>query len=156
MKSIRLFTLASIVLLLLGFLAACGGASATATPDPNAAKPSNPGGTGKALTLKGDASNGEKIFANSCAQCHGDQGKGGITNPGSTDGTIPPLNPIDETLANKDPKVFAANIDLFIEHGSTPEGPNPSKSMLQFGDSNLLQPQEIADVIAYVISLNEK
>jgi cytochrome c len=146
-------TLAS--LLVFTLLAACS-APATATPDVDAAKPSNTGGPGKALSLTGDVKNGEKVFADKCAVCHGDQGKGGVANPGSDDTTIPALNPIDETLANKDPKVFAANVDLFIEHGSTPEGDNPTKVMLPFGDTQILQPQEIADVIAYVISLNKQ
>ncbi len=84
------------------------------------------------------------------------QGQGGINNPGSNDGTIPPLNPIDDTLVNADPKVFAYNIDLFIEHGSTPSGTNPKETMPAWGDQHKLTPQQIADVIAYVISLNKK
>jgi mono/diheme cytochrome c family protein len=147
---------ALVSLLIFTLLAACSGASATSTPDPNAAQPSNTGGPGKALTLTGDVKNGEKVFADKCAECHGDQGKGGIANEGSDDGTIPELNPIDETIVNKDPKVFAANLDVFIEHGSTPEGSSPTRVMLPFGDTQILQPQEIADVIAYVISLNKQ
>ncbi|HEX9018228.1 MAG TPA: hypothetical protein VF806_03525, partial [Anaerolineaceae bacterium] len=60
---------------------------------------------------------------------------------------------------NTDAKVFAQNIDLFVEHGSTPEakqGATPAQSMVAFGDNKTLAPQEIADVIAYVISLNKK
>jgi mono/diheme cytochrome c family protein len=153
MRYIRKLFLVSLSIVVLTWLAACG--SAAVTPDPNAAKPSNPGGTGKALTLTGNAQNGAKVFADNCAQCHGDQGKGGVVNEGSKDGTIPALNPIDETLKNKDPKVFAANIDLFIEHGSTPEGNQPTRIMMPFGDGGMLEPQQIADVIAYVISLNQ-
>jgi mono/diheme cytochrome c family protein len=44
---------------------------------------------------------------------------------------------------------------LFIEHGSTPEGDNPAKSMPAWGDNNTLTPQQIADVIAYIMSLNK-
>lgn len=141
-------------LLVFTLLASCG--SKTATPDPNAAKPSKPGGTGKALTLKGDPANGEKIFKAKCVLCHGEDGKGGIENDGSEDGTVPELNPIDETIYNSDAKVFAANLDLFIEHGSTPAGTGPTRIMLPFGDSTILKPQDIADVISYVISLNTK
>jgi mono/diheme cytochrome c family protein len=79
---------------------------------------------------------------------------GNIANPGSTDGTIPPLDPIDETLIDKDLKVFATNLDLFIEHGSTPEGPSPKEKMPAWGDEQKLTPQQIADVIAYLIRLN--
>jgi len=86
--------------------------------------------------------------------CHGDQGKGGVSNPGSTDGTIPALNPIDATLVNTDPKVYATNLDLFLQHGSTPAGDKPAKQMAAWGDSGTLTQQQIADVIAYVMSLN--
>ena len=46
------------------------------------------------------------------------------------------------------------NLDLFLEHGSTPEGPNPKETMPAWGDTKKLTPQQIADVIAYVMSLN--
>ena len=96
-----------------------------------------------------------KVYAQQCTKCHGEAGKGGVANPGSTDGSIPALNPIDETLVDKDPKVYALNIDLFMEHGSTPGGPNPKEKMTAWGDEKKLTPQQIADVIAYVISLNK-
>lgn len=153
MKSMKWVLLVLTALLVLA--SACS-SSPTATPDADSAKPSNPGGTGKALTLTGNAQNGAKIFNDRCAECHGPEGKGGVENPGSNDGTVPALNPVDETIANADPKVFAANLDLFIEHGSKPEGDNPQKQMVGFGDNGILQPQDIADVIAYIISLNKK
>jgi mono/diheme cytochrome c family protein len=136
--------------------------SAGGTPTPNEpepteeiARPSNPGGPGPAMNLTGDVSSGQQIFVSNCEICHGAAGKGGNPNPGSSDGTIPALNPIDPTLKSADDKEFAANLDLFIEHGSTPEGTNPTFSMIAWGDKNLLAPQQIADVIAYVISLNK-
>jgi mono/diheme cytochrome c family protein len=97
---------------------------------------------------------GAKIYVDSCKKCHGPDGKGEVSNPGSTDGTIPALNPIDSTLVNKDHKVFAYNLDLFLEHGSQPEGPNPKEKMPAWGDEKTLTPQQIADVMAYVMSLN--
>ena len=42
-----------------------------------------------------------------------------------------------------------------MEHGSTPEGSNPILTMPAWGDKMLLTPQQIADVIAYMISLNK-
>lgn len=126
---------------------------ATATPEP--AEPSNPGGPGEAVNLTGDVQGGQQIFATYCAACHGKAGVGGVPNPGSDDGTVPSLNPIDPTLANPDPKKFALNIDLFIQHGSAPEGDSPQKKMPAWGDTNTLSQQQIADVIAYVISLNQ-
>lgn len=147
-KTIFLF-----VLVLTLALAACGGKASSET---ETAKPSNPGGPGEAINLTGDATKGADVFAANCAACHGDQGKGGVQNVGSKDGTVPSLNPIDSTLVNADYKTFATNLDLFIEHGSTPEGDNPTFKMTPFGDQKLLSSQDIANVIAYVISLNKK
>ncbi len=129
-------------------------AGATATPEPETARPSNPGGPGVALKLTGDPQSGAKVFTDNCQKCHGDQGQGDVKNPGSDDGTIPALNPIDETIADTDPKVFACNVDLFVEHGSVPSGPNPQQTMTPWGDNKQLTDQQIADVIAYVMSLN--
>ena len=143
-----------------GATSVSGGAAATAMPEPTSgttveiARPSNPGGPGQAATMTGDPKAGAVIFAANCKPCHGDQGKVGVSNPGSTDGTVPPLNPIDETLVSKDPKVYAYNLDLFIQHGSTPEGDKPTLKMAAWGDDGKLTQQQIADVIAYIISLN--
>jgi len=128
--------------------------AATTAAAKEPARPSNAGGPGPAIKLKGDVAAGAKVFVDSCKKCHGDAGTTGIDNPGSTDGTIPNLNPIDDTLVDKDPVVFATNIDLFIEHGSTPGGSKPKEVMDAWGDQKKLTPQQIADVIAYIISLN--
>jgi mono/diheme cytochrome c family protein len=122
---------------------------------PSVAQPSNLGGPGKAIDLKGDATAGKKVFETNCLSCHGQDAKGGVPNPGSDDGTVPPLNPIDDTMKTSDYKTFSTNIDLWIEHGSTPAGTKPTFLMTTFGDNNTLKPQQIADVIAYVISLNK-
>ncbi len=151
-----------VVTVLAVFLSACGSKPAQQTGEEGGeiARPSNPGGPGQAVSLQGDATKGAETFKTTCTPCHGDQGKGGIKNTGSKDGTVPALNPIDPTLVSSDPKVFATNLDLFLEHGSTPEeqaeGVTPAFSMPAFGDQKLLQPQDIANVIAYVISLNKK
>ncbi len=146
------------VMILASFLVACGGNAKATEKEPDesgeAAKPSNGGGPGDAINLKGDPAAGQQIFATTCTPCHGQQGKGGVQNPGSKDETVPSLNPIDPTIANKDYKTFATNMDLFLQHGSTPEGGSPSLKMPSFGDSNMLTQQQIADVISYVISLN--
>ena len=152
-------------------LAACGtAASPTAAPAPVAtsapaataadaekeevARPSNAGGPGEAIKLKGDAAAGAKVFVDNCKKCHGDEGKTGIDNPGATDGTVPALNPLDDTMIDKDAVVYATNIDLFIEHGSTPAGKTPKQVMTAFGDEKKLTTQQIADVTAYIMSLN--
>jgi mono/diheme cytochrome c family protein len=154
-KNRKIIMVTTVLVLLLSLLAACG-AKATPAPDTETIpKPSNPGGPGEAVNLTGNATTGAQVFADNCASCHGDQGKTGIANPGSADGTVPSLNPIDEALVNADAKTFATNIDLFVEHGSTPEGSSPTQVMTAFGDKKLLTSQQIADVIAYVISLNK-
>jgi mono/diheme cytochrome c family protein len=126
----------------------------TSSAPEEAAAPSLPGGPGAAVGLTGDAKKGMPLFGQFCAPCHGPQGVLGIPNTDSDDGSVPALNPIDETIANKDLKQFASAVDLFVEHGSVPAGPAPQIAMPSFGDGKLLLDQQIADVIAYVISLN--
>jgi mono/diheme cytochrome c family protein len=142
---------------LVGTLIGTGAEAATpAAGGDQVARPSNPGGPGEAVTLKGDPAEGEKIYVANCIPCHNTQGQGGILNPGSDDGTVPALNPIDPTLISGNYSTFAYNIDLFIQHGSTPAGSNPTLKMPAWGDENKLTQQNIADVIAYLISLNKK
>jgi mono/diheme cytochrome c family protein len=123
-------------------------------PTPEPAQPSQPGSPGPAATMTGNAAQGRSNFGLYCASCHGPEGVQGIPNPGSDDGSVPVLNPIDPTIPNPDSNIFAANIDLFIQHGSVPSGPSPLLIMPSFGDSELLTQQQIADLIAYLISLN--
>ncbi len=123
-------------------------------PTPAPARPSLPGKPGNAINLTGDVARGKVAFGAYCAACHGPEGAQGVPNPGSDDGSVPVLNPIDPTIANPDQKVFAINVDLFIEHGSVPSGPSPVLMMPSFGDSKMLTDQQIADLIAYVMSLN--
>lgn len=155
------FRLGMAMILPMVFVWACGPGPQTPQGPPKTgqaeqARPSNPGNPGKAVELKGDPQKGAAIFRDNCMKCHNAAGKGGIANPGSTDGTVPALNPIDPTLYSKDAKEFAQNIDLFIEHGSTPEGENPALTMPAFGERQMLTQQQIADVIAYCIGLNKK
>jgi mono/diheme cytochrome c family protein len=133
---------------------------ATETPPPaNAptaepAQPSNTGGPGAALTLTGNADRGQPLFGQYCASCHGPQGTLGTANPGTDDGYVPQLNPIDPSIANADPVKFANNVDLFVEHGSVPGGDQPKILMPNFGDAKILTPQQIADLLAYVVRIN--
>jgi ubiquinol-cytochrome c reductase cytochrome b subunit len=111
-------------------------------------------GPGPAASLIGSWEHGEVLFASYCQSCHGPQGTDKIPNPGSKDGTVPSLNPIDPALFNKDPLTFAKNIDSFIQHGSTPEGDQPAIVMPNFGDKNNLTQQQISGVEAYILHLN--
>lgn len=122
---------------------------------PDIARPSNPGGPGPAIGLTGNVDSGKAIYVANCQTCHGAEGVGGNPNSGTADETIPALNPIDPSMVNSDYQTFATNIDLFIEHGSTPDGTVPNFLMPAWGDTGALQPQQIADVIAYIISLNK-
>jgi len=149
-----------VVLLSLAVLAACSSAKPTAESESAAGeecteipKPDNAGAVGAAVGLTGDATAGATIFADKCAVCHGDQGKGGVANPGAEEPTVPELNPIDACMKNADAKTYATNIDLFIEWGTQLEG--ATKNMPAFGQQAVLTQQQIADVIAYVISLNK-
>lgn len=114
-------------------------------------------GVGSAASVHGDAQAGATKFAANCAVCHGDRGAGGVPNPGSDDGTVPMLNPIDPGFlqdSNGSAAIFARDLDPFIQHGSRPSGPNPLLQMPAWGDHRLLTQNDIADVEAYVMSLN--
>jgi len=147
-----LFGLMLVLSLLVAACSAKTAPPAAGTEEPEVANSKQPGA---AINMTGDAAAGAGIYNTKCAECHGKEGKGGKANPGSADGTIPALNPMDPEIKSADAKTFATNLDLFIEHGSKPEGDNPLKSMTAFGDQKLLTPQQIADVIAYIISLNK-
>jgi mono/diheme cytochrome c family protein len=108
---------------------------------------------GDAINLAGDVARGEKVYATSCVSCHGLKGVGNVQNAGSKDGSVPPLNPMDPEIASKDAKTYVKNIDVYMEHGSVPEGEKPSLTMPAFGDLKKLTPQQIADVIAYTITI---
>jgi mono/diheme cytochrome c family protein len=110
---------------------------------------------GDAINLTGDPAAGLVVFTNQCVQCHGENGAEGVANPDSDDGNVPLLNPIDPEIKGTDLKSFVLNVDLFIQSGSTPPGANPKLKMPAFGQTNLLTQQQIADVIAYIISLNK-
>ena len=118
--------------------------------------PPGPGEVGVAVTMTGNVTRGAQVFKTSCMSCHGAGGDGKVANPGSEDGTVPPLNPIDPEIAGPDIKAFTKNIDIYIEHGSTPEGSKPTLKMPAFGDEKKLTPQQIADVIAYTISIGRR
>jgi mono/diheme cytochrome c family protein len=109
---------------------------------------------GEAAYVIGNTDHGEDIFEQKCASCHGPQGTDKVPNPGSDDGFVPALNPIDKELLSKEPQTFTKNIDVFIQHGSVPSGTNPQFQMLAFGDDHTLTQQQIANAEAYILQLN--
>jgi mono/diheme cytochrome c family protein len=112
------------------------------------------GPPGQAASLTGDAGKGEPGFGLYCAFCHGPEGVQGLPNPGSDDGSVPVLNPIDPEIASSDAQAFVQNVDGYLEHGSQPEGSGPLLLMPPFGQRQMLSQQQIADLIAYVLKLN--
>jgi ubiquinol-cytochrome c reductase cytochrome b subunit len=144
-------------------IAGGGTLAPTAVPVPTAAAIGPPstkpvkmavGPAGLAASVIGSPERGVVVFTEVCLSCHGPLGTDNIPNPGSEDGKVPPLNPINRNLFSKDPQTFAENIDRFIQHGSIPQGPNPKFRMLPFGDENSLTQQAISNVEAYVMQLN--
>jgi ubiquinol-cytochrome c reductase cytochrome b subunit len=109
---------------------------------------------GKAAFIIGSAGNGADLYKEQCISCHGPEGRGGVANPGSDDGTVPPLGPIDRALYSVDPKVFAASIDRMIQHGAMPSGPHPALHMPAWGDTRSLTQEEISNLEAYIMKLN--
>ena len=109
---------------------------------------------GDAINLTGDPIAGLTVFTAQCEKCHGVAGQLGVDNSGSDDGSVPVLNPIDPEIKNTDLKIFAYNLDLYLQSGSTPSGTSPKLTMPSFGRDGVLTQQQIADVIAYLISLN--
>jgi len=126
---------------------------AMATP-PVSMEAESKGMVGSAAYVIGNRERGAELFKDYCSNCHGPKGARGIVNPDSDTGRVPALNPISRDLYNSDPRVFAKNIDRFIQHGSMPAGKSPALRMLPFGDTHTLTPQEIANVEAYVLMLN--
>ena len=109
---------------------------------------------GQAAYIIGNARHGGDIFKEKCESCHGPQGTDKIPNPGSDDKFVPALNPIDSELFSENPERFAEKIDMFIQYGSMPSGPNPQFLMLAFGDDHTLTQQQIANIEAYILQLN--
>jgi ubiquinol-cytochrome c reductase cytochrome b subunit len=110
--------------------------------------------TGPAANIIGSPDQGGLIFANQCAGCHGPKGIGKIPNPGSEEGSVPELNPIGQKVFSKDPQDFADAIDRFIQNGSTPSGKAPRLSMPAFGKRSSLTQQQISNIEAYILKLN--
>lgn len=142
-----------------------GGVSEAALPAPGAKASPVPAATpsgavpeqvqpGRAAFIIGSPERGAELFKRSCSSCHGAEGASGVPNPGSAEGRVPNLKPIDRELYSENALVFAENIDRYIQHGSTPAGPGPAIRMPAFGDSNTLTQQEMANIEAYILFLN--
>jgi len=148
--------LVAYLLSLTGTSAAVGGEAPSALPSlavPTVAAPAVQL-PGKAAYIIGSAEHGALLYEKNCRSCHGTRGAGQVPNPGSTDGTVPALNPVDRKLYNANPQFFASNIDLAIQYGSQPAGNHPALVMPAFGVNRALTQEEIAHLEAYILDLN--
>ena len=128
----------------------------TASTSPSSTPPAADAQAASVTVVKmiGDPRHGAVLFALDCAKCHGKAGVGNVPNPGSQAGVVSQLAPIARGLFSDDPVVFAENIDRFIQYGVTPPGPAPALQMPGFGATRALTLPEIANIEAYVLSLN--
>jgi len=94
------------------------------------------------------------LFELYCAKCHDKAGTDNVPNPGSQAGVVSALAPIAPGLFSADTVEFAANIDRFIQQGLTPLAPALTLQIPAFGTTHPLAVQEIANIEAYVLSLN--
>jgi mono/diheme cytochrome c family protein len=135
-----------------------------ATPESALNTTPTPGPSVASYTI-GSADHGKLIFVAYCQQCHGVEGKKGIDNPNSVDGSVPLLNPIDPEISGADKnghvadaQKFVDGIDQYLQNGSspdaTPDGADPKYKMPSFGNTFALTQAQIADVQAYVLELN--
>jgi len=125
-----------------------GSSSGEAAENQERAGPAASSGSGvQATGIIGDKDHGQILFHQSCIMCHGPQGSH-PQQPG-----VPVLNPIDRAVYNADPQLFAQHIDQYIEHG-IPNTVKGGPDMPAFGDSHALSQAQIADLEAYVLSLN--
>jgi len=133
-----------------------------ATPESSiVSTPAVPGPSAASHTI-GGAEHGQAIFVSYCVPCHGQEGKGGVPNPNSADGTVPEINPIDPEISGEkkpfDVQFFVDNIDAYIQNGSIvepkAEGDTPKYNMPSFGNTYAMTQAQIADVEAYVLKLN--
>jgi mono/diheme cytochrome c family protein len=130
------------------------------TPDSSIVSTSPVPGPSVASHQIGGADHGSTLFALYCVECHGEKGAKGVENPGSVDGEVPSLNPIDPEIKGKTPQEFVDGLDAYLQNGSMPEAatstPNagPRLKMPSFGNTYALTEPQIADLEAYAMRLN--
>ncbi|MBF0490106.1 MAG: cytochrome b N-terminal domain-containing protein [Candidatus Omnitrophica bacterium] len=109
-------------------------------------------GLGEAVNIIGDREHGSVLFHQSCIMCHGPNGNNKTPGFVAPKG-VPALNPINSTVYNANASTFVQRIDVYLQHGipnTVAGGPN----MPSFGDTHALTQAQIADLEAYVLSLN--
>jgi ubiquinol-cytochrome c reductase cytochrome b subunit len=114
-------------------------------------QPKENNGLGESIHIIGDKEHGAVLFQQSCIMCHGPKGKTTAPNFMAPKG-VPTLNHIRRELISSKSDEFVRNIDNFIQHGMV--NPIGGPNMPAFGDSHSLTQAQIADIEAYVLSLN--
>ena len=112
--------------------------------------PAVPGATPPQVpTNKGLVAEGKALYAkDGCVNCHGEAGRGGVTNPQSPDKTIPPLSGKDFFKEfNTDKKI----LDV-IRSGSV-IGQAPIVSMPHWG--GILSQRDLEALVAFIKSLKQ-
>jgi mono/diheme cytochrome c family protein len=136
-----------------------------ATPDSAIVSTPTAPGPSPASHMLGSAEHGQLIYEAYCIQCHGKDGKGGVDNPNSVDGTVPEINPIDPEISGADKsghvadsQVFVDGLEPYLQNGSSPDATpttaSPKLKMPSFGNTYALSQPQIANVEAYVMKLN--
>ena len=110
---------------------------------------------GLAATIVGNPAHGAVLYRQNCQHCHGVDGGDHIPNPGSKSRMVPGLRNLGPPLFDTDPEVFAKNVDQYLQYGAIPEGPAPELTMPAFGVRKDLTQQQIAELIAYILALND-
>lgn len=166
--AVGVFVVASAALLTLSIMGASTASPAPAAPTgppgptPDSSIVTTPPGPGPSLasTQIGGAAHGEVLYVLYCQECHGARGVKGVVNPGSSDGEVPSIDPIDPEVAGKTPQAFVAGLDNYLQNGSVPEEAtstpesSPRLKMPSFGNTYALTQPQIADLEAYVMQLN--
>jgi mono/diheme cytochrome c family protein len=124
--------------ILQGARPAGGGLTPSVTPRGDGSGAASATPAGPTATLEESAAAGQAIFARRCASCHGAQGSGGRART---------LNPASASMRGSGQQAFSENLTEIITHG---KGRMPA-----WGDSGRLTAEEIAEVVAYILSLNE-
>jgi ubiquinol-cytochrome c reductase cytochrome b subunit len=138
------------------------------TPDSSIVATAPTAGPSVASHQIGGADHGATLFVLYCQECHGAKGIGNVQNPGSADGTVPSLAPIDPAIKGTTTQGFVDGLDAYLQSGSVPDAApsspassgsatqvaTPRLKMPSFGNTYALTQPQIADLEAYVMRLN--
>ena len=140
-KLLIVLALALVVVLIAG---ACGGDSDDGDGDSSSDSTEAPSDDDDDEAVAGDAAAGEEIFAATCSSCHGADAEG-VDGLGKT---LAPSDFVDETSS--------ADLVIVVTDGRPVDDPDNTTGILMppKGGNPSLTDEDIADVVAYIKSLN--